>query len=150
MAHKYSNFNTAYVALTQAQLEAYEDHNYFDQYWMASRAHYSAGEALPAIYDLQVAVGYLMDIVQDYFNVHNSDVQQSLLCECIYWASKEPTAPTEYQLTMLKLIAAMSVAMPNEIMTFICLTDAYHAALWDRPYNPEYFATMVRAFKSWQ
>jgi hypothetical protein len=53
-------------------------------------------------------------------------------------------------LTMLQLIAAMSVAMPDEIMTFICLEDAYRAALWDRPYNPEYFATMVRAFKSWQ
>lgn len=52
-------------------------------------------------------------------------------------------------LTMLSLIAAMSIATPDEIMTFICLTDAYHASLWDRPYNPEYFATMVRAFKSW-
>jgi hypothetical protein len=50
---------------------------------------------------------------------------------------------------MLELIASMSKATPDELMTFICLEDAYRAALWDRPYNPEYFATMVRAFKSW-
>lgn len=63
----------------------------------------------------------------------------------------DPYIPTTtYELTMLKLIAIMSIAKPAEIMTFICLTDAYHASLWDRPYNPEYFATMVRAFKSWQ
>jgi len=89
--------------------------------------------------------GNALESAYDHFSIGDSSIQYSLYY-ALYWINNN----WGVGITMLDLIAQMSIATPDEIMTFICLEDAYRAALWDRPYNPEYFATMVRAFKSWQ
>jgi hypothetical protein len=53
------------------------------------------------------------------------------------------------ELTMLKIIDAMASSTSDELETFICMEDAFRATLWDKPFNYEWYAGMVRHFKSW-
>jgi hypothetical protein len=52
------------------------------------------------------------------------------------------------KIDMLSLIAAMSIPTTEEMKTFICLEDAFRAAIWDKPYNPEYYALMVKLLQA--
>jgi len=147
MAHKYSSFSSAFSSLQSHWTQGKDNFSLAVSEHTAALAAWTAGndhEAIRLLCNTAYYDTYALRCIAQYDEAAND---QSELMESLYWGGQ---VPPSYVLTMLKLIAVMSVAMPDEIMTFICLEDAYRAALWDRPYNPEYFATMVRAFKSWQ
>jgi hypothetical protein len=146
MAHKYSSFGDAFYNLESHWVTGKSNHDSAMSEHTAALAHYQAGED-------HLAIGHILNC--EYFNTYalrcitaydEATSDQSELMESLYWLNQ---AIVPYTLDMLKLIAAMSIAKPTELMTFICLVDAYRAALWDAPYNDTYFATMVKAFKSW-
>jgi len=51
--------------------------------------------------------------------------------------------------TMEGILAAMMAATPEEIVQFMGITQAYKVAVWDAPYNEEFYAALARGFKVW-
>jgi len=58
-------------------------------------------------------------------------------------------AAEEYELTMGKLISAMYTASNDEYKSFIGLVDAYRVALWNQPFDVEFYAAIARGFELW-
>ena len=52
----------------------------------------------------------------------------------------------EYELTMSKILAAMITADLDEYRRFIGIADAYRVALWNKPFNAEFYAALARGF----
>lgn len=149
MAHKYSDFDSAFndlkagypaakLALERALSNAQAA--YAGASDPVDKTHF--GFATYAIEQLVLAVRQLGDYIESAWD-------RSHLYESIYWANKDVPSPPEYELSMLKILAAMAIASPDELETFIALVDAYRAAMWNRPFREEYFATYVRFFKQW-
>jgi len=44
------------------------------------------------------------------------------------------------------ILAAMVAADPDEVTYFIGLEDAYRTALWDKPFNADFYAALARGF----
>jgi len=57
-----------------------------------------------------------------------------------------PSAPT---VTMASIINAMLLAKFDELQKFIGIEDAYRCALWDAPFNTDFYAALARGFKKW-
>jgi len=57
-----------------------------------------------------------------------------------------PTAPT---VTMASILNAMLAAKFDELQKFIGIEDAYRCALWDAPFNIDFYAALARGFKKW-
>lgn len=55
------------------------------------------------------------------------------------------TAPT-----MADILNAMLAAKFTELQTFIGIEQAYMAAMWNTPYNGEYYAALARGWRQWQ
>jgi len=50
---------------------------------------------------------------------------------------------------MASILTAMLAATPEEITQFMGITEAYKVAVWDAPYNEEFYAALARGFKTW-
>ena len=50
---------------------------------------------------------------------------------------------------MAAILTAMLAATPEEITQFMGITQAYKVAVWDAPYNEEFYAALARGFKVW-
>jgi len=53
----------------------------------------------------------------------------------------------EYELTMEKLLATMMTADSDDVWVFMGTLDAYKHAIWDVPYDQQFFANLSRMFK---
>ena len=51
--------------------------------------------------------------------------------------------------TMSSILTAMLAATPEEITKFMGITQAYKVAVWDAPFNDEFYAALARGFKTW-
>ena len=51
--------------------------------------------------------------------------------------------------TMADILSAMMSASYEELTQFMGITQAYKVAVWDAPFNEEYFAALARGFKTW-
>ena len=49
--------------------------------------------------------------------------------------------------TMSAILSAMLAAQYDELQQFIGLEDAYRSALWDQPFNAEFYAALARGFR---
>lgn len=50
---------------------------------------------------------------------------------------------------MAAILSAMLAATPDELTNFIGIEQAYMAAMWNAPYNGEYYAALARGFRKW-
>lgn len=50
---------------------------------------------------------------------------------------------------MDSILNAMLSASQEEFTKFIGIVDAYRVALWDAPFNEEFYAALARGFKTW-
>lgn len=132
--------------------------SYFD---LGGNIHACAGFMTSAAAQLKADkienAGYFLDKAADELeeaSVNIYSATNSVQRWCIYlfnwiddnWPENDVD---KYELSMLNILAEMAIATPDELMAFIAVTDAYRAALWDKPYNPTYYATFVRHFKLW-
>lgn len=52
-------------------------------------------------------------------------------------------------LDMGTILSAMLEASFEELTSFMGITQAYKVAVWDSPFNEEYYAALARGFKVW-
>lgn len=64
----------------------------------------------------------------------------------LYWISDNWPTGNGAEVTMDSILAAMVTAEPDEFQYFIGLVDAYRAALWEKPFNAEFYAALARGF----
>ena len=53
----------------------------------------------------------------------------------------------EVEVTMNSILSAMITANDEDIEYFIGLVDAYRQAIWNKPFNYEFFAALARGFE---
>lgn len=83
-----------------------------------------------------------------WYNVANSYTDR--LTQCLEWIDDNwpAGAPT---VDMDAILVAMLAAEPDEVTYFIGLVDAYRAALWEQPFNAEFYAGLARGFmQGWE
>ena len=51
--------------------------------------------------------------------------------------------------TMAMILTALMSATYEEITEFMGITQAYKVAVWDAPFNEEFYAALARGFKTW-
>lgn len=51
--------------------------------------------------------------------------------------------------TMADILAEMMSASFEELTSFMGITQAYKVAVWDAPFNEEFYAALARGFKTW-
>ena len=64
----------------------------------------------------------------------------------VYYASKEPAGG---EVTMAAILSAMLGAKFTELQDFIGIEDAYRVALWNAPFNANFYAALARGFIKW-
>jgi hypothetical protein len=47
------------------------------------------------------------------------------------------------------LLSAMTTAKYDQLKKFIGLVDAYRVAVWDAPYNEDFYASLARGWIQW-
>lgn len=50
---------------------------------------------------------------------------------------------------MDSILTAMTTASFEQLTSFMGITQAYKTAVWDAPFNEEYYAALARGFKTW-
>ena len=50
---------------------------------------------------------------------------------------------------MDQILTAMVSASFEQLTSFMGITQAYKTAVWDAPFNEEYYAALARGFKTW-
>lgn len=51
--------------------------------------------------------------------------------------------------TMDDMLNAMLTATFEQLTDFMGITEAYRVAVWDAPFNEEFYAALARGFKEW-
>ena len=51
--------------------------------------------------------------------------------------------------TMSSILSAMMAATFEELTQFMGITQAFKVAVWDAPFNEEFYAALARGFKTW-
>lgn len=54
-----------------------------------------------------------------------------------------------YELTMDDLLNTMLGASFENLTQFMGITEAYKVAVWDAPFNEEFYAALARGFRQW-
>lgn len=55
--------------------------------------------------------------------------------------------PTGGTVTMSAMLNAMLLAKYDELQYFIGLEDAFRSAIWDQPFNADFYAALARGFR---
>ncbi|KKN04654.1 hypothetical protein LCGC14_1095220 [marine sediment metagenome] len=53
------------------------------------------------------------------------------------------------EVTMDSILTAMMTATPEQVTKFMGITQAYKVAVWESPFNEEFYAALARGFKIW-
>ncbi|MBA7546026.1 hypothetical protein ES705_38409 [subsurface metagenome] len=57
--------------------------------------------------------------------------------------------PSEVEVTMDAILSAMITAEFDELQKFVGLIDAYRVAIWNAPFNANFYAALARGFQTW-
>lgn len=53
------------------------------------------------------------------------------------------------EVTMDAILSAMITSDFNDLQKFIGIVDAYRVALWNAPFNAEFYGALARGFETW-
>jgi len=143
MAHQYASFATAYTAL----VNTYDD----IRQWLgwSDNAGQNAWDAAESA-DWENAIKYCVTAIYQvragitvFFDLYSDDYQQSHFMESVWWGNKDVAGG---DVTMSAILSAMISADEEEYQYFIGIVDAYRVALWNNPFNAEFYAAIARGF----
>jgi len=142
MAHSYSNFADAFAALC-ARNSVYRGF-VEDCYDMCDEADdkANAGDYMWGIRYSVYAIKALATALDQIIHGQYFEPENSWFYESFYWLGQEGNGVVD----MDAIINAMLAAEFDELRTFTGLTDAYRVALWNEPFNAEYYAALARGF----
>lgn len=133
----YSQGLNAFTYFLNARNHLYAAGDYIaNQQWaLAKSALYSSAD------DFGTASGYLLqdDVWVKGLRRHWKDA--------LYWIGNN--WPTGVTVTMADILNCMLGAKFDELQKFIGIEDAYRVALWNAPFNADFYAALARGFIKW-
>ena len=111
-------------------------------HWNASQDHLAIQDTLLSLQDLLDTVDYMLSYIFSFD-------PKTLLCKVLYQMRAEYQGAS-YTLTMGDLLSTMLGADPSEVTYFVGLVDAYRQAIWNKPFNAEFFAALAQGFMQWE
>ena len=115
----------------------------------AAWAHWNINQDHLAIQDTLLSLQELLDTVDNMLSYIFTFDPKTLLCKVLYQMRAEYQAGG-YDLTMGDMLSTMLGATPSEVTYFVGLVDAYRQAIWNKPFNAEFFAALSRGFMEWE
>jgi len=86
-----------------------------------------------------------LEVEADHFAGGVATVAAKLIL-CLSWINSNWSVGG---LTMDDILTEMLSATPTQLTKWVGITDAYKVAVWDAPFNAEYYAALARGFKTW-
>lgn len=95
---------------------------------------------------LDACGSYAVDMLaRGFYGYDGSDY--ALLCALDRsFANEFITEAPEFELTMSAILSRMVSASFSEFQAFIGYIDGYRVALWNKPFNSDYYAALARGF----
>lgn len=90
-------------------------------------------------------VAAAIEDMADKWGVGTTSVKQDLL-DCLVWIDANWAVGGA---NMDDILTAMLGASFEQLTTWMGLTDAYKVAVWNAPFNAEYYAALARGFRKW-
>lgn len=69
------------------------------------------------------------------------------LVKCLQWIDTNWGGGGGFDMDIL--LNEMLAASDTQLTKFIGIVDAYRAAIWDAPFNAEFYGALARGFKKW-
>lgn len=90
------------------------------------------------------------DLYYMYGHWQNStDDIHDMLIWCLWYINDNAFNGGPGAITMADILAEMMSASFEELRQFMGITQAYKVAVWDAPFNEEFYAALARGFKTW-
>ncbi len=130
---------------TDTQLKAIGDYYFDGLYDQCSSLHdWLDAEGNPNSADVVLSMRYNFGKLRDKFSTSVGSYRIRLI-NTLQWINNNwPTAGAE--IDMSAILNAMLAADFGELQYFTGLTDAYRVALWNKPFNAEFYAALARGF----
>ncbi len=117
--------------------------------WTAGNALKQAGAFLKlgddsTAGDYLDAAGDQLHVVSNEFH-GNTDSLYNDMYDALHWIDDNIGGGVD----MDAIINAMLQANFNQLEKFIGIVDAYRVALWNAPFNHEFYAALARGFEKW-
>lgn len=120
-------YDTGFTLLGSSRLntdDAWDQWNYGDKDWAFNLL-------CGAMYDIQSALSQVLNMEDGYGDEHPFH-------EFVYkYATFDMDA----------LLNAMLVATYEQLQKFVGISDAYRCAIWDQPFNAEFYAALAQGFR---
>lgn len=132
---------------TNTQLKAIGD-IYFDGIYdsMSSLHDWLHTEGNPNSADVVLSMRWYVGKLRDKYSTSIGSYRIRII-NTLQWINDNWTADGD-GVTMDDILSAMVAAEPSEVTYFIGLVDAYRSALWEQPFNSEFFAALARGFQA--
>jgi len=97
--------------------------------------------------------GYFLDKAGDHLGDASDDVfgaADGIIKWNIYlWEWVDANWPEDGDVDMDAILNAMLRADFSELQKFVGLVDAYRVAIWNAPFNSQFYAALARGFQMW-
>jgi hypothetical protein len=84
-----------------------------------------------------------------HWNSDASNTYKYFVLLAMQWIQDNLNSSGGAALTMGDILTVMLAANFSELQTFIGIEQAYMAAIWNAPYNHEYYSALARGFRQW-
>jgi len=130
---------------TNTQLKAIGD-TYFDGIYdsMSSLHDWLDAEGNPESADVVLSMRWFVGKLRDKYSTAVGSYRIRII-GTLQWINDNWPGDGD-GVTMDEILSAMVAAEPDEVTYFIGLVDAYRSALWDKPFNSDFFASLARGF----
>ena len=99
---------------------------------------------------LRSASGILEDFKEHFLTTVGGDYNWCRnVRECMYWINRFAGGGAPAEVDMDTILTAMTTASFEQLTSFMGITQAYKIAVWDAPFNEEYYAALARGFRQW-
>ena len=119
-------------------------------YWSYAYDHWTLSEDHLCLQDLLSSVSYVRQAINFLTTYYSSSwpyYQILNLLRLDFEYTYQNT--TDLPLAMPQIINAMLTATFDQLTSFIGIEDAYRVALWNAPFNANFYGALARGFSTW-
>lgn len=135
--HERYNYANLYRGKLNTEISAAQ----FD--WTAGDDHACLADVIDALEATRDAIGNLL--AKSYYGYDGATYLLPTMLDTDMGCPFITEAPSP-EITMSDIVNAMLSADFNELQNFIGIVDAYRVALWNNPFNAEFYAAIARGF----
>jgi len=133
----------ALAAMKSGSELCYQNYTWAGTAEIAARAHWDLNQDHACINDMLSALAYLRVAVSN--TAYSSPPFDHFGAQWWYFTNCVGVGGV----TMSDILLAMLTADFDQLKKFIGVVDAYRVAIWNAPFDAEYYAAIARGFEKW-